>query len=85
MTVDNIIPKAGQVVAVRGDRGRTINAFVFRVFTNGEFRAIPEHHAMYRKAVDWMRTSEGVQELRKHQVEIEYMSRVYALSELREG
>ena len=39
--------KVGDVVGVRSGRG-TINAFVFRTFTNGEFRAIPETHKMYR-------------------------------------
>ena len=71
----------GSVVAVRGERGRTVNAFVFRTFTNGEFRAIPETHPMYRNAVDWCRAG-NVADLKAHQAQIEYMSRVYSLSEL---
>ena len=74
----------GKVVSVRGDNGRPVNAFVFRTFTNGEFRAIPETHAMYRRAVDWTQSG-NTAELMAHKTEIEYMSRVYSLSELREN
>lgn len=72
----------GKVVSVRGNRGRAINVFVFRTFTNGEFRAIPEDHPMYRKAINWLNAG-NMAELRSHQAEIEYMSRVYSPSELK--
>lgn len=73
----------GTVVAVRGEKGKTINAFVFRTFKDGDFRAIPETHTMYRRAIDWHRAG-NTAELLSHKVEIEYMSRVYSMSELRE-
>jgi|ERR1700731_1213651 len=79
----NVTVKVGDVVAVRGEHGRVVNAFVFRTFTNGEFRAIPETHMMYRNAVDWCRAG-NTAELLKHKIQIEYMSRVYSQSELRE-
>lgn len=74
---------AGMVVAVKDGR-RVLNALVFRTFTDGDFRAIPETHPMYRNAVDWARAG-NTEELKAHQVEIEYMSRVYTQSELREA
>jgi hypothetical protein len=72
----------GDVVGVPGPRG-TINAFVFRTFTNGEFRAIPETHKMYHHVLGWHQAG-NISELKAHQVEIEYMSRVYSQSELRD-
>lgn len=72
--------KVGDVVSVRSGKG-TINAFVFRTFTNGEFRAIPETHKMYRDVLGWHQAG-NMAELKTHQVEIEYMSRVYSPSEL---
>ena len=75
--------KVGDVVGVKGTRG-TVSVFVFRTFTNGEFRAIPETHPMYRNAIEWLRLGDTAA-LKAHQVEIEYMSRVYSLSELRDG
>jgi hypothetical protein len=74
----------GSVVAVRGDgRKPVVNAFVFRTYKDGDFRAIPETHVMYRRVVDWMHTG-NMAEILKHKTEIEYMSRVYSQSELRE-
>ena len=78
----SITVKVGDVVGVRGDRG-TVNAFVFRTFTNGEFRAIPETHRMYRDVLGWYQVG-NISELKAHQVEIEYMSRTYSPSELRD-
>jgi hypothetical protein len=77
---EEIKVKVGDVVGVRSGKG-TINAFVFRTFTNGEFRAIPETHKTYRDVLGWHQAG-NMAELKAHQVEIEYMSRVYSPSEL---
>jgi len=75
--------KVGNVVAVSDGR-RVVNVFVFRTFADGDFRGIPETHAMYRNAINWLRAGK-MDEMKAHQTEIEYMSRVYTPSELRES